>query len=1120
MLSQRIGVTGLYELGVISDPILHMRREARANTSAIYRQHRFNLHREVAEGFSKLTALIINFMGNGDQVSVERTEEYVNAENERARHCWKGIEKLIGFFDLDPLRALSTILDLFASSIATHYHFFIALLDCSPWKRNLNVQQNAMETEYQPGRYENMDFKSIIDDAEKGHRQPINTENNNNSSIEGSLVITQVLGFMMRYYQRPQSEPIPELLYHLCALLIRENYISLLDLLPHLSPDDKVLADLKNIYKDNLQDKLMSAKSSNNKLAMAAPLSDDIPPSSKSGAIQDDEKVDDKASKEKEQKKFEPPLQKVGLLVSLLAVGALKESFILLSLYPHIAFVQPKIMDLLIRIAEYSIEPVYAPISTRTKRNILPMIGRLKYYSCDAPPFVPSDNREVYFYYEKWSECIPQAHTIKECLNLLNIYLSYIGPCSSRNVVFFNKILRIAANEVSKSDDLNPWIEMTRLYFFPALSLSKPSSTLSSAMWNIIKHFPLSTRYQLYGEMRGSILKRIPEVRVKVLETERDAKSILRRLSSNKALVKAHGRSIAKISHSNPVALFTTVLQQVQSYENIAQPVIDGTRYISHLSYDVFTYSLLDFFTDPAKERTKLDGTNASLWLQSLATFAGGLYRRQAVLMDPTPVLTYVAHELKRSHVKDLIIFRELVKEMSSILPLSDLSDAQIVALSAGKALKMEAIPKPTEKLIKKSSPKLRLSLHLSNLTIPLLILIAQQLQVCVYMVPENEAHPKHLSTLYDETLGVLLQYIDFLKSTPPGPGDPWLKYEDSLPSFEDLVSKFGLDIGIAFTLLRSKISSEIYAYEKEKRLREEKIKEEKLKVEEEKKKSEDEKMKSEENKDENEVMESKDEDNVENENVDNNKGEHENVNDIKKEDNEDVQMDSQTDNNDETLIENTLKDNKDNENESDEDKMNVDLPGQQTLNFNENEINDNNVWHPKLLSFIDQMKNVLSEKLKQAVSPAFITTFWQLSMYDISVPLDRYGQEIKSLQNQAQSREWQVIDKETGKSKASTVPARVEALRGDMHEHMKVFEAVKRRIAVEKQHWFSNEMTTIKRNQATNCYIQFCIMPRVVLSPEDALYCARFSKLMHSQGVPSFPTLLFLDKVSEILLT
>ena len=199
---------------------------------------------------------------------------------------------------------------------------------------------------------------------------------------------------------------------------------------------------------------------------------------------------------------------------------------------------------------------------------------------------------------------------------------------------------------------------------------------------------------------------------------------------------------------------------------------------------------------------------------------------------------------------------------------------------------------------------------------------------------------------------------------------------------------------------------------------------------------------------------------------------------------------------------------------------MNVDLPGQQTLNFNENEINDNNVWHPKLLSFIDQMKNVLSEKLKQAVSPAFITTFWQLSMYDISVPLDRYGQEIKSLQNQAQSREWQVIDKETGKSKASTVPARVEALRGDMHEHMKVFEAVKRRIAVEKQHWFSNEMTTIKRNQATNCYIQFCIMPRVVLSPEDALYCARFSKLMHSQGVPSFPTLLFLDKVSEILLT
>ncbi|TIC46980.1 hypothetical protein E3Q08_00348 [Wallemia mellicola] len=1074
LLSQRIGATGLNVLGVINDPNVHQRKEARANTSAIYRQHRFNLHREVAEGFAKMSTLIVNLMGDEMQVNVIRTPEYIEAEKKRAHQCWIGIEKLIGFFDLDPLRALSTILDLFASSVATHWRFFLALLDFSPWRRK--TVPHSMDVEPTPGKYEGWDFSNIINDAEQGRRQPLDVpRKDNTSSIEGNLVIAQVLGFQMKYYQRKQSEKILDNCYHLCALLIREDYVALLDLLPHLSPDEKKMNELKSTYKDSLQDKLMSAKTSNNKLAMAAPLSDDIPSASK-GVASQEEKVEEDKKKKKEEVPFEPPLQKVSLVISLLSVGALKEAFFMLSLYPHLPYLFPRICDLILRIANHSIEPIYAPISTRSKRNIEKKGGNNKIFSCEAPTPVASETKEFVFFYEKWVENIPQAYTVKEALTVIDGFLKFVGPCCSRSVVFFNKLLRFGGHEISKSqepENMQPWIDMTRNYFFPGLALSKPSNTLSSALWNIMKHFPLPTRYQLYGEMRGSTLKRLPEVRVKYLETERDSKSILRRLSSNKAIVKAHGRSIAKISQTNPVALFTTVLQQVQSYENIAQPVIDGSSYLSEMSYDVFTYALLDFFTDPAKERTKLDGTNASLWLQSLATFTGGLFRRQVNYMDPTPLITYIAHELKRSHVKDLIIFREIVKEMSSVHPLADLSDAQIVSLSAGPALKSEAIPQESgdaARLIKKSSRKLRHALHSSQLTVPLLVLIAQQLQVCVYMVPENESHPKHLSTLYDETLGVMLQYIEFLRSTPPLPTDPWSKYEDSLPTFEDLVSKYGLEVGVAFTIIRPQISSEIYAYEKQKRAEDEAAKQqakENEKANEKANEKQDEKPQA-------DVSEVATEE----------KPPTEEVVDVKME----TDLAPQAEQEPQTVTSQPLNP------QASKDKKDI--------------------WHPLLLNLIQQMKNVLGDMIKSSLSPAFVTTFWQLSMYDISVPIERYAQEISNLQSAAKTREWMLVDKETGLSKALTVPARVDALKADMTEHMKVYESTKRRISSEKQFWFSNEMTIATRNAATNYYIQYCIMPRVVLSPEDALYCARFSKLMHASGVPSFPTLLFYDKV------
>jgi THO complex subunit 2 len=47
---------------------------------------------------------------------------------------------------------------------------------------------------------------------------------------------------------------------------------------------------------------------------------------------------------------------------------------------------------------------------------------------------------------------------------------------------------------------------------------------------------------------------------------------------------------------------------------------------------------------------------------------------------------------------------------------------------------------------------------------------------------------------------------------------------------------------------------------------------------------------------------------------------------------------------------------------------------------------------------------------------------------------------------------------------------------------------------------------------------LQKCVIPRALLSPEDALYCAKFMHHMHSIDTPNLNTLRYFDKVTKNL--
>lgn len=155
---------------------------------------------------------------------------------------------------------------------------------------------------------------------------------------------------------------------------------------------------------------------------------------------------------------------------------------------------------------------------------------------------------------------------------------------------------------------------------------------------------------------------------------------------------------------------------------------------------------------------TKLAFTDSS---QGLASFTAHLCRRYSSI-DPTPILHFVVHRLSNASPFDSIILRELISKMSGIEPIQALSDTEISAMGGGPILQIETVASESRgalqtKPLQRSTDKLLTSLSDADLALPLLLLLAQQCQQCVYRVNVSEAVLKGLGSMADDvSLGCL----------------------------------------------------------------------------------------------------------------------------------------------------------------------------------------------------------------------------------------------------------------------------------------------------------------------------------------------------------------------------
>lgn len=192
--------------------------------------------------------------------------------------------------------------------------------------------------------------------------------------------------------------------------------------------------------------------------------------------------------------------------------------------------------------------------------------------------------------------------------------------------------------------------------------------------------------------------------------------------------------------------------------------------------------------------------------------------------------------------------------------------------------------------------------------------------------------------------------------------------------------------------------------------------------------------------------------------------------------------------------------------------------------------------------------QRLLPESAWKHISSELFETFFSLSIYDIQCPSERYNIEINRLSKEVE----RLTQLQQGKgvaalAAAATAAAAAAASGGDERQireatrftdaHRQELDRLKRNVDKLSNDFTRQQKrcelvhakleaqknTLIKSSDAASGnveeglasdFLTFCIYPRFLSSPEDALFCAHFVKLMHNMKIPGLSTIELVDNI------
>ena len=1128
---EELEIEHLSQLGLTRSTFERMR--VRFQTQILYRQSNYNLLREESEGYSKLITELFTTSGNEPP-----SADVVAGTFER-------VKAMIGAFDLDVGRVLDITLDIFAAMLVRKYRFFVKYLRASTWwpqqpaldrfrsselcfrtlptwalptntgfdglteeeKASLNEARLQRDTLFWNhvrqtgiGAFFELGGRKVDPKDSAGKSDAIRAWIETTGIVPpvGNKVAAQVLGFKLRFYNSPArsaSDVSPPNLIFLSALLIKIGFITLEDLYPHLWPSDEAMPTVKEQKMEEKEEREKASRpggSTNNALAMAGALTDDtVPGRPKESAGKSTEKGDKTgtdATADPKDALPEPADQKVQLLKSLLCIGALPEALFMLGRFPWLMDAFLELPEHIHRILHHCLSKVYEPLQPLKEQSNI----RLPHTIVDAeqsgvakghvrrvdqsPPktkrwaqldkFESDEGINYVFYWDDWADNIPICQTVDDVFTLCNSLLPLSGVKIGQDPALLTKFARIGkhslATDISESNKAR-WIDLLKRLLVPALSLTKRIPSAVEEIWELIKHFPTHTRFSIYAEWYYGTVSRNPDMKAAFDHSRAETKDCLKRIS--KTNVKPQARILAKIATSSPGIVFSVAISQIESYDNLVDVIVECGRYFTFLGYDVLTWSLMNAL-GTSRTRVQADGMLTSMWLRSLADFSGKVLKRYGV-MSPTPILQYVLHQLQKSNPTDLIVLEHIVSSMAGIVSDTDLNDHQVSGMAGGKMLQSQILLQLLDRRheMKVTAKRLMKSLVEPKLVGPLLIAIAQERQTCVFQVPEMDAHLKLLGNLFDKIHRVLVQYLDLLRTNLSID-----EFRDLVPSVDELIGEFGLDPSVAFWISRPTLAADIAEHDK-KTAQAKKVAQVKDDVPQERQSGDVEMLNG----------------------KDITAGELETKVSVDVQIAHDIEEEKDTELKDSDIA-------KSPETLATPKTAEIDLP-----------------WHPVLQKTMEATKPCLPSETFGVLSDSFYFTFWQMSLEDVYFPVDTYAVERKALtlkldgvSSDRSDLSRQGTQKKEEEKKA--IRSQIDHNQAEMEAQLRLHTRGLQRLGKEKRFWF--EDCWGKWDALNVSILEHCFIPRITLSPMDALYTFKMLKILHSQGTKYFRTVGLLDQL------
>lgn len=933
----------------------------------------------------------------------------------------------------------------------------------------------------------------------------------------GNKVAAQVLGFKLRFYSssaRDPSDVLPVNLIYLAALLIKVGFISLRDLYPHLWPDDKAMETVKEkLMKEKAEKERLNRPGggATNALANAGALIDDTQPVrvreterlrelevNKVNAVKA-EAAQEKAAAvphpEDKEDLPEPADQKIQLLKSLLCIGALPESLYMLGCFPWLTDVVPDLPEHIHRILHHSLSKVYEPLRPLKDRpglrepQKIPDVdqsgvakGQVKLIN--APPRKilrwaqldkddTNDAIDYRFYWDDWADNIPVCQSVDDVFLLCSTFLNYTGVKIGQDPSLLLKLARIGSHSLaadSSDSNMKRWIDLSKRLIVPALSLTKCNIGAVNEVFELIKIFPTTTRYSIYAEWFTGQTSRLPEIKTAFDQARAETKDVLKRIS--KTNVKTMARALAKVTYGSPGVVFAVAIAQIESYDNLVETVVECARYFTYLGYDVLTWSLMSALGGRGRTRVQADGMLTSRWLAALSLFAGKVFKRYSV-MSPTPILHYVAEQLRQSNSTDLIVLEEIINSMAGIVSDTNFNEPQVLSMAGGELLQAQTMLQLLDRRheSKTTSRRLLKSLVEPRLAGQILISIAQERQTCIFKIPEPDAHLKLLGNLFDEIHRILTQYLDLLRSNLSSKD-----FDALVPNVGQLINEYGIEPSVAFWISRPSITAAMAEYETSKQ----KLEVAKSPVK---------------NTDKN--ADAKAEGTSESE---------EGIKDI-------VQVLTRTENAGEDLPAASSEPG---------ERMEVDMADVEAASavpLMPGTVKDiaQQPWNPVLQDIMKAIRPALPEETWGDFSQPFYVTFWQLSLRDMLVPTQSYDDEItrqkkKILLINGDRTDISIAGTQRKEREKKSLTDLQDRLRAELKDQVQAYSQTRSRLQKEKEHWFSGFYN--KWDALNNALIEHCFFPRILISPVDAMYAFKMLKFLHSSGATNFRTLRVLDQI------